>query len=218
MRILLFFVAVLALFTSDLIHPSGASAADTVSQDETKFKESMALCRAEKRDDGTLYCVQAALDAGILYEAKCEAKDYAACLLYAESMVNTNVTRGDFVPIGVMLEESCNARHSHSCSYLGSLFARGWHGKSIFDEGQGLEIDFKNSFYFYDKGCTLGSAMGCYGLGLLHMNAEGVPQNLEEALNMFTITCDAGYGEDACTNRDAVKQMLAKQQEQNKGS
>lgn len=209
MRVLLTLAAAFALFAAGFILPPSASAADTVSQDEAKYKESMALCLAEKPDDGTLYCVAAAMDAALLYEAKCDAKDYAVCLLYADSMVNTNVTRGDFNPIGVMLEEGCSARHSHSCSYLGSLFARGWRGKSIFDDGPGLEIDFKNSLYFYDRGCTLGSAMGCYGLGVLNMNGEGMPQNLEEALRLFTLTCDAGYGDAACANRDAVKKALA---------
>jgi TPR repeat protein len=202
-------IALAAAFVLSILPiASPANAAQSSSDDEAALQKSTEQCLLEKPEDGTAYCLQASVEAALLYADKCEAKDYDACVLYADNMATTNETRGDFTQIGVMLEDGCNALHAQSCSALGSVFATGWRGKSVMDLGPGLEKDFKNALFFSGKGCTLGNALACSDMGVLHYNGDGVEKNLSEAVRYFTKACEIRQGLDACSYRDLVAKEL----------
>jgi TPR repeat protein len=210
MRPLFAFVAATALLFGAVDSPAWAVAGGAPSEDEASLQQSTEQCLLEKPDDGTVYCMQAAIEAALLYADKCEAKDFDTCVKYADNQMTTNETRGDFTPIGVILEDGCNALHAESCAALGSVFTSGWRGNSVLDLAPGLEIDFKNARFFADKGCTLGSVLGCALMGVMSHNGDGAEQNLDEARRFFAKACEMG-DDDSCAYGEMLKAESAGQ-------
>jgi TPR repeat protein len=187
-----------------------AFSADTVADKEADLASETQRCQAEKPDDGTLYCVSAALAAGLLYEESCDAGALADCHKYATNMIETGITDGDFQDIGSLFEKACNGGFADSCTQLSYHFRSGWHPKSVLSSGTGLAQDMALAVNFARRGCNLGSATACHYMGVHAYNGLGMEKDLKAALGYFNTVCDAGGGADVCANRDAIKSELGK--------
>ncbi|MGC4067901.1 MAG: tetratricopeptide repeat protein [Polyangiaceae bacterium] len=85
-------------------------------------------------------------------------------------------------------EKQCASNDAESCATAGYFYQLG--------KG-GLDRSPERSFELASKGCSLGSALGCYNRALLLDSGEGVAKNRGEALNDFDAACRHGIGE-AC--------------------
>ncbi len=78
----------------------------------------------------------------------------------------------------------------------------------MFDEGdKDISIDDYKAVKYYRKACRLGSAKGCYFLGMMYGNGEGVNKDLNEALVYLDKGCSKGVSE-ACNNANTVRNIL----------
>jgi uncharacterized protein len=176
---------------------------------EADLAERMKLCETEQKEGGgTLYCVAAALAAGILYEESCDAGNVVHCTKYAFNMIETDSTSGDFQPIGERLEKGCNGRVAIACTELSLHFRNGWRGKSIFASGSGLQADPKQAMEFAYRGCDLESATACHYMGVHAYTGLGMEKNAKDAVIYFSRACDFGGEADVCATRDAIKAEL----------
>jgi uncharacterized protein len=186
-----------------------AFADETEAAAEADLAERMKLCETEQKDGGsTLYCVAAALAAGILYEESCDAGNVVHCTKYAFNMIETDITSGDFQRIGERLEKGCNGRVAIACTELSLHFRNGWRGKSIFASGSGLAADPKNAMEFAYRGCDLESATACHYMGVHAYTGLGMEKNAKDAVIYFSRACDFGGEADVCATRDAIKAEL----------
>jgi hypothetical protein len=64
--------------------------------------------------------------------------------------------------------------------------------------------DYKNAQKLFTKACDGGDAVGCYNLGLMYFNGQGVKQSKSLALKYFAVSCDMKY-ENACYNYTVLK-------------
>jgi TPR repeat protein len=172
---------------------------------EAELTKTMELCATEKADDGTLYCLQGALNAGILYEESCDKGNFENCHKYAVNMLETHITKGDFQDIGVLFEKACNGGFAESCTKLSFYFREGWRGASIFDPGTGLEPDLKLAVDFAKRGCTLGSTLACYYAGVHAYNGLGMDADVKAAIGYFDRVCAPNSSEAVCAQLDDLR-------------
>ena len=182
--------------------------ADTVADKEAELAEETELCLAEKPEDGTLFCASAALAAGLLYEESCYAGALADCHKYAVSMIETDITDGDFQTIGQLFEKACNGGFAESCTQLSYHFRSGWTAKSEAATGLGLARDPTLARMFAQMGCDLGSATACHYMGVHAYNGVGMTKDVKAALGYLNKVCEAGGDKDICSTRDAIKAEL----------
>ena len=67
-------------------------------------------------------------------------------------------------------------------------------GKEAYDKG-----DYQKAAELYQKACDSGVAGGCYNLGLLYDEGQGVNQDYQKAAQLFQKACDGG-GALGCSN------------------
>ena len=60
-------------------------------------------------------------------------------------------------------------------------------GNEAYDKG-----DYQKAAQLYQKACDSGEAGGCFGLGLLYQNGQGVRQNFSTAKQYYGKACDLG--------------------------
>jgi TPR repeat protein len=63
--------------------------------------------------------------------------------------------------------------------------------------GVGVTQDFEEAANLYRRACNRRHAEGCYSLGVLYQNGEGVPRQPALAASLFRRACRLGY-EEAC--------------------
>ena len=66
-----------------------------------------------------------------------------------------------------------------------------------------MKQDYGEAYYFYSEACIMRDAWGCYNIGVLYYNGEGVKQDYKKAMEYFGIACDLGK-QKGC---DAYKKM-----------
>lgn len=59
--------------------------------------------------------------------------------------------------------------------------------------------DYQKAAELYDKACDGGSVIGCFNLGYLYEDGQGVKQNLSTAKKYFGKACDLGE-QKGCDN------------------
>ncbi len=52
--------------------------------------------------------------------------------------------------------------------------------------------DYQKAYKYNKLACDSGVNLGCYNLGALYANGQGIRQNYKEAFKYFKITCDSG--------------------------
>ena len=52
--------------------------------------------------------------------------------------------------------------------------------------------DYQKAFKYYNLACDNGVYLGCYSLGFLYANGEGVEQNYTEDSKNYKLACDNG--------------------------
>ena len=60
-------------------------------------------------------------------------------------------------------------------------------GNEAYDKG-----DYQKAAQLYQKACDSGEAGGCFGLGLLYKNGQGVNQDYQKAAQLYQKACDSG--------------------------
>ena len=60
-------------------------------------------------------------------------------------------------------------------------------GKEAYDKG-----DYHKAAELLKKACDSGAALGCYNLGVLYDNGQGVKQNYHKAAELYQKACDGG--------------------------
>jgi len=60
-------------------------------------------------------------------------------------------------------------------------------GNEAYDKG-----DYQKAAELYQKACNSGEAGGCFNLGLLYKNGQGVKQNYQKAEQYYGKACDLG--------------------------
>lgn len=104
------------------------------------------------------------------------ANNYHNAFTFAKKGGETNVKR----------EEAHNANVSQS-NYVIVGF--------LYEQGKGVRQDYAKAAEYYKKGCDLGYALPCEGLGDLYMKGKGVPRNRSSAKRLFGKACDLGEQE-----------------------
>ncbi len=66
------------------------------------------------------------------------------------------------------------------CGLLGSLY----------EEGQGVNQDFKQAKSYYEKSCNLDNNFGCFALGGIYRDGLGVRQDFTTAKQYYGKACD----------------------------
>ena len=59
--------------------------------------------------------------------------------------------------------------------------------------------DYQKAAQLYQKACDGGDAGGCYNLGVLYADGQGVNQDYQKAAQLYQKTCDSGNAE-GCYN------------------
>ncbi|MBU0753878.1 MAG: sel1 repeat family protein [Planctomycetes bacterium] len=59
--------------------------------------------------------------------------------------------------------------------------------------GEGVEKDYKEGFYWFRRGAEQGHVKSFYNLGLSYENGFGVPVNLETAFNWYRLSAEQGF-------------------------
>ena len=59
--------------------------------------------------------------------------------------------------------------------------------------------DYKTAAKYYTKACDDGVIEGCFNLGVMYADGEGVKQNYNKAATLFAMACDGGIA-GACNN------------------
>lgn len=65
--------------------------------------------------------------------------------------------------------------------------------------------DYLKAMKFYTKSCDGGDTEGCYNLGIMYLNGQGVKQSNSKARELFGKACDGGHI-DGCKNYTIKKQ------------
>jgi hypothetical protein len=59
--------------------------------------------------------------------------------------------------------------------------------------------DFKTAVELFSKACNEVNAIGCYSLGVMYENGQGVRQDYFKAVELYSSACDGGISE-GCNN------------------
>ncbi|WP_149701933.1 tetratricopeptide repeat protein [Campylobacter concisus] len=60
-------------------------------------------------------------------------------------------------------------------------------GDEAYDKG-----DYQKAAELYQKACDSGETMGCFTLGFLYLNGQGVKQDYQKATELYQKACDGG--------------------------
>jgi len=85
----------------------------------------------------------------------------------------------------------CVLGEARACYWFASIFQRG------------TKPDHQKAITFFEYGCRLGDARGCYLEGRGYVRGEGVPRDLRKAARLFRAACD-GDAPDACLHLAAI--------------
>ena len=61
-------------------------------------------------------------------------------------------------------------------------------GIEAYDKG-----DYQKAVQLYQKACDGGEARGCFSLGFLYQNGQGVKQDYQKAAELYQKACDGGH-------------------------
>ncbi|WP_149721957.1 tetratricopeptide repeat protein [Campylobacter concisus] len=73
-------------------------------------------------------------------------------------------------------------------------------GSEAYDKG-----DYQKAAELLQKACDGGDAMGCYSLGFLYQNGQGVKQDYQKAAELYQKGCD-GRNAGGCSNLGVLYQ------------
>ena len=59
--------------------------------------------------------------------------------------------------------------------------------------------DYQSAVKLFTKACDGGDASGCYNLGIMYDNGQGVKQDYHQAAKLWTKACDGGHA-SGCYN------------------
>jgi len=96
-----------------------------------------------------------------------------------------------------LFEAACNGGYMDSCTQLGWLY----------QNGQGVAIDYATARVFYEKACDGGSMAGCNNLGILYYSGQGVSRDYVLAGPLFQKACNGGVSV-ACDSLRNVQQAV----------
>ena len=66
---------------------------------------------------------------------------------------------------------------------------------AMYDNGEGVQLDYRQAVLWYDKAAEQGNANAQYNLGMMHANGLGVPQDWVQALKWFNLAAFLGGDE-----------------------
>ena len=81
----------------------------------------------------------------------------------------------------------------------------------MYDKGQGVPQDYKESIKWYRLSAEQGDAKAQYNLGLMYVKGKGVPQDYVLAYMWWNIAGSNGF-KSAVKNRNIVEKKMSKQQ------
>lgn len=133
-----------------------------------------------------------------------------SCLIAGDLIAPSNPTEGK------RLWAAAAAAHSEGCAkatppsppttrkYQGTTYAEHCTAMGhITRTGKGVAQDPRGAAAFYERGCELGSARGCFGSGLVARDGLGVPKDPVKARTRFDKACSDGI-HDACVLLQAM--------------
>lgn len=90
----------------------------------------------------------------------------------------------------------CDAGDAASCTALGEEYASG-------NEEDKINKNLAKAVLFLSKGCDGGIAEGCFNLGIIYENGQGVKQDYFKAVELYGKACDGGEAK-GCFNLGAM--------------
>ena len=73
------------------------------------------------------------------------------------------------------LQNECTKKREMACVTLGNLY----------ENGKGVEQDYKKANELYMASCNSGIGIGCYSAGNLYENGKGIRQDITKANELF---------------------------------
>jgi TPR repeat protein len=111
--------------------------------------------------------------------------------------------------------KACDAGSAEGCNDLGVMYESGrgvGFNRNDADCGRfsnidqcGFAKDYPQAITLYSKACNAGIADGCWNLGRMYLNGNGVAEDYSQALTLYTRACVAGSA-DGCSSIGLVYQ------------
>jgi len=116
----------------------------------------------------------------------CDRDDKASCVLFKQLGGKPSLLAGQASATGsdlVGLIQACEQQNeARSCFAVGERF----------DKGMGTEVNKDKAAASYRLACTKGDMRGCHNLGIMMINAEGIPADRPGGLMLLNKACDSG--------------------------
>ena len=93
---------------------------------------------------------------------------------------------------------ACNAGDIVGCANLGWIYAQGL---------DGAPINYGLAAQYFNTACIGGVASSCNNLGVLYEQGRGLTQNAGQALEMYSLACEAGL-DNGCQNYKNLKAKI----------
>ena len=78
---------------------------------------------------------------------------------------------------------------------------------NMYDEGLGVNQDYKKAVEYYQKACDLGDSGAYCNLGVMYSSGLGVAVDKNKALQLYKKSCDMG-NEQGCRNYRILKNQM----------
>ena len=113
----------------------------------------------------------------------CEQKDEGACALWKRLGGKPRLLSAPAGSEIAVLINACEQQNdARACFAVGERF----------DKGDGTEINKEKAAASYRFACQKGDVRGCHNLGVMMINAEGIPLDRNGGLLLLDKSCDAG--------------------------
>jgi TPR repeat protein len=127
------------------------------------------------------------------YTRSCELGLDEACFLLGAMAKNGDGILADQSAAAKLFAKACDLNWLDACTEMAIMTKSGMGG---------LAPDTARAMQFYTKSCSGDgnkSSAGCYNLGVLTAQGDGVPQDFGRAAALFTYACDTSYA-SGCFN------------------
>jgi hypothetical protein len=163
----------------------------------------------------TLFSQKRYLEATPLFDQACAGGNGKACDNLGSMYGNGKGVAHDDSKAVTFYSKACDAGSAEGCNDLGVMYESGrgvGFNRNDADCGRfsnidqcGFAKDYPQAITLYSKACNAGIADGCWNLGRLYLNGNGVAEDYSQALTLYTRACVAGSA-DGCSSIGLVYQ------------
>lgn len=143
---------------------------------------------ADRREDDDADDDQVEKRVTALYQKACDAKYADGCNHLAERYhLGNGVDRDDKRWADLYTQSCTQLANPSACVSVGVIYEQGWLGDKAPDKANG----------WYERGCALDDARGCYFQGMNLVLGIGITADVGKGAQLYQHACDLGEG-DAC--------------------